>query len=45
MLESTLLKKPKNKGLIHMYLDKDIVEWFKLEGRGYQTRINAVLKS
>ncbi|MCT8266651.1 BrnA antitoxin family protein [Afifella sp. JA880] len=26
-------------------LDADIVEFFKAEGRGYQTRMNAVLRS
>ncbi len=26
-------------------LDADILEWFKAHGRGYQTRINAVLRS
>ncbi len=26
-------------------LDADIVEWFKSQGKGYQTRMNAVLRS
>lgn len=26
-------------------LDADILEWFKAHGRGYQTRMNAVLRS
>jgi uncharacterized protein (DUF4415 family) len=26
-------------------LDADILEWFKQQGRGYQTRMNAVLRS
>ncbi|MEO8325609.1 MAG: BrnA antitoxin family protein [Nitrospirota bacterium] len=26
-------------------LDADILEWFKEQGRGYQTRMNAVLRS
>ncbi len=25
-------------------LDADIVDWFKAQGKGYQTRINAVLR-
>ncbi len=25
--------------------DRDVVEWFKGQGRGYQTRMNAVLRS
>jgi uncharacterized protein (DUF4415 family) len=28
-----------------MRLDADIVAYFKAQGRGYQTRINAVLRS
>ena len=26
-------------------LDADILEWFREQGRGYQTRMNAVLRS
>ena len=26
-------------------LDSDILEWFKSKGKGYQTKINAVLRS
>ena len=26
-------------------LDADVVAWFKSQGKGYQTRINAVLRS
>ncbi len=26
-------------------LDADMVQWFKKQGRGYQTRMNAVLRS
>lgn len=25
--------------------DRDVVEWFKGQGKGYQTRMNAVLRS
>jgi uncharacterized protein (DUF4415 family) len=35
---------PRNKQNIHIGLDADIVEFFKSQGRGYQTRINAVLR-
>jgi uncharacterized protein (DUF4415 family) len=30
---------------IHIRLDGDILDWFKALGRGYQTRINAVLRA
>jgi uncharacterized protein (DUF4415 family) len=29
---------------IHVRLDADIIEWLKKEGRGYQTRLNAILR-
>lgn len=35
---------PPPKEYIHIGLDKDIVAWFRKSGRGYQTRINAVLR-
>lgn len=30
---------------LNVRLDADMVEWFKGQGKGYQTRINAVLRS
>jgi uncharacterized protein (DUF4415 family) len=36
---------PKNKEMVTLRLDPDVVKWFKHDGRGYQTRINAVLRS
>ena len=36
---------PVQKAKISIRLDKDILEWFKAEGKGYQTKINAVLRS
>ena len=36
---------PPAKQDIHIRLDGDILEWFKAHGRGYQTRINAVLRA
>jgi uncharacterized protein (DUF4415 family) len=32
-----------NKKQIGLYLDADVLAWFKREGRGYQTRINLAL--
>ena len=45
MLNSAELKMPQKKVSVHMYLDQDVVEWFKSKGKGYQPRINSVLKS
>jgi uncharacterized protein (DUF4415 family) len=36
---------PQGKAPVTLRLDKDIIAWFKGRGRGYQTRINAVLRS
>lgn len=38
------LRLPKPKKAISLRLDDDILSWFKNQGRGYQTRINAVLR-
>jgi len=45
MLDTATLRMPQRKVSVHMYIDEDIIDWFKLKGRGYQTRINSVLKS
>jgi uncharacterized protein (DUF4415 family) len=38
--------KPANpKRSISLRLDADVLEWFKAQGQGYQTRINAVLRA
>jgi uncharacterized protein (DUF4415 family) len=34
---------PPRKRDVHIRLDADVVDWFPAHGRGYQTRINAVL--
>ena len=36
---------PSNKTHLSIRLDDDIVQWFKKIGQGYQTKINAVLRS
>jgi uncharacterized protein (DUF4415 family) len=36
---------PAPKKDIQIRLDADIVDWFKARGKGYQTRINAVLRA
>jgi uncharacterized protein (DUF4415 family) len=30
---------------VYLRLDPDVLDWFKEHGRGYQTRINAVLRA
>jgi len=36
---------PENKETVTMRLDKEVLEWFRAQGKGYQTRINALLRS
>ena len=38
------LRLPQPKSTITMRLDPDILEWLKERGKGYQTRINAILR-
>ncbi len=35
---------PSRKAIVTIRLDKDLLEWFRRE-RGYQTRINAILRA
>ncbi len=39
------IRLPKTKQLVSLRLDSDILDWFKRRGKGYQTRINAVLRA
>ena len=36
---------PPRKRDIHMRIDEDVLDWFRQAGRGYQTRINDVLRA
>ncbi len=38
------LRLPEPKKTITIRLDADVLDWFKAQGKGYQTRINAVLR-
>ncbi len=42
--EDAILVFPSKK-MVCLRMDLDILDWFRGEGRGYQTRINAVLRS
>jgi len=39
------LKPVANKTQITLRLDTDVLNWFKAQGRGYQTNINTLLKA
>ena len=36
---------PQRKRGVHIRLDADLLDWLKQNGRGYKTRINAILRS
>ncbi|MBI5814918.1 MAG: BrnA antitoxin family protein [Nitrospinae bacterium] len=36
---------PESKKHVSIRLDTEVVKWFKSHGRGYQTRINALLRA
>ncbi|GAX40862.1 hypothetical protein NIES4075_18280 [Tolypothrix sp. NIES-4075] len=39
------LKPTPNKVEVTVRLDSDVLEWFKAQGRGYQTQMNALLRA
>ncbi|MGB3401447.1 MAG: BrnA antitoxin family protein [Microcoleaceae cyanobacterium] len=43
--ENAEIVKPVTKKLISIRLDSDILDWFKSQGKGYQSSINNVLRS
>ncbi len=43
--EKAAVQIPRLKKAVSIRLDDDLLDWFKQQGPGYQTKINAVLKS
>ena len=43
--KSARIVMPEPKQSVSLRLDREVMEWFKKRGRGYQTRINAVLRA
>jgi len=41
---TTELPLPRRKAHTTMRLDADVLDWFRAQGKGYQTRINAILR-
>jgi uncharacterized protein (DUF4415 family) len=39
------LKPVSTKAQITLRIDRDVLDWYKKQGRGYQTRINALLRA
>jgi uncharacterized protein (DUF4415 family) len=43
--ENARVVMPPGKASIHLRVDSDVLEWFRAQGRGHLTRMNAVLRS
>ncbi|MDB9510695.1 BrnA antitoxin family protein [Kamptonema animale CS-326] len=43
--EKAELVKPLTKQAISLRVDSDVLDWFKSQGKGYQSLMNAVLRS
>ena len=43
--EKADLRMPQPKKGVYLRLDQDLLDWLKRQGPGYQTRINAILRS
>ncbi len=43
--DSASFEMPQPKAVLNMRIDRDVLEFFRKMGKGYQTRINAVLRS
>ena len=41
----TELPTPRRKTHASLRIDADVLDWFRSQGRGYQTKINAILRS
>ncbi len=39
------LRLPKGKHLVSLRVDSDVLDWFKRQGKSYQTKINAILRA
>jgi len=43
--ENAVIVLPQPKASVSIRLDQDVLNWFKGQGKGYQTRINALLRA
>ena len=41
---TTELPMPRRKGHMTLRIDSDVLSWFRSQGKGYQSRINAILR-
>ena len=45
IFKKMVVRMPQPKELVSIRIDPDVLGWFRQQGRKYQTRINAVLRS
>jgi uncharacterized protein (DUF4415 family) len=45
MFANAKIQLPEQKKTISIRLDSDLIEWYKSQGKGYQTRMAAVLRT
>jgi uncharacterized protein (DUF4415 family) len=43
--DSATIEMPQPKTTLNMRIDRDVLDYFRKTGKGYQTRINAILRS
>ncbi len=43
--KNAVIVMPQTKAIITLRIDRDVLEWLKKQGHGYQTRINALLRA
>ena len=43
--KNSTLRMPESKQLITLRIDREVIDWYKRQGQGYQTRMNAVLRA
>jgi uncharacterized protein (DUF4415 family) len=42
---NAVVKRAEPKAQVTIRLDREVLDWFKAQGKGYQTRVNAVLRA
>jgi uncharacterized protein (DUF4415 family) len=43
--DNTTVEPPQSKAVLNMRIDRDLLDYFRKTGKGYQSRINAILRS
>ncbi len=43
--EKAVVKRAEPKAQVTIRVDREVLDWFKSQGKGYQSRINAVLRA